>query len=345
MTDLIANLKKSHKLGNGFFGEVFLCKDDVHGNVAAKVFRRNYPNAETDAEWLKRKADLLKEGQRLKEADHNNVVRVHYLVERNDGNEVYLVMHLCDDGSLQGAFEQGPMSLADVRGHCTQVVHGLRAVHDRGMIHRDVKPSNLLVDKGIVKLGDFGLATDEFVLGYAANDAYGDHAAYEIWQGQGTSVKSDIWALGMTAYRLIHGKQWCERSPSPRTIIKNGGFAEKLRWLPHVPKRWRTVLKKTMSDDKDRRYENTNQVLQALASLDPHPNWTCEVTPHAIVWTRKTADRGISVTWNKHSEHSYSWVAESKPLDGNGRRRTLGKSNGRLGYAESDKQLRKFFSE
>ena len=208
MTDLIANLRKGRKLGNGCFGEVFLCKDKVHGDVAAKVFRRDYPNPETDAAWGQRKADLLTEGQRLKDADHENVVRVHYLVERADGNEIYLVMHLCDGGSLQNAFEKGPMSLADVRSIWTQASHGLRAVHDRGMIHRDVKPSNLFVNKGIVKLGDFGLATDELVLGYASNRAYGDHAAHEIWSGAGTSVKSDIWALGMTAYR-----------PAPRRTV------------------------------------------------------------------------------------------------------------------------------
>jgi serine/threonine protein kinase len=345
MTDLIAKLKKIHQLGKGFFGEVFLCTDDVHGDVAAKIFRRNHPNPETDTEWRDRKAGLLREGQRLKDADHDNVVRVHYLVERDDGDEIYLVMHLCDGGSLQKSFENGPMPLADVRRICTQAVHGLRAVHDRGMIHRDVKPSNLLVDKDVVKLGDFGLATDELVLGYASNDAYGDHAAYEIWKGEGTSIKSDIWALGMTAYRLIHGIQWCERSPSPRKIIKNGRFGETLRWLPHVPKRWRTVIKKTMSDDKYQRYENANQLLQALASLDPHPNWACSVALDEISWMRETADRRISVLWKKHSQRGYSWVAESEPRDGSGRRRTLGKSSGRISYAESEKQLRKFFSE
>jgi serine/threonine protein kinase len=94
MTDLIANLKKIRQLGQGFFGEVFLCTDDVHGDVAAKLFRRNHPNPETDTEWRDRKAGLLREGQRLKEADHDNVVRVHYLVERDDGDEIYLVMHL-----------------------------------------------------------------------------------------------------------------------------------------------------------------------------------------------------------------------------------------------------------
>jgi eukaryotic-like serine/threonine-protein kinase len=343
MTDLIANLRKGRKLGNGYFGEVFLCKDAVHGDVAAKVFRRDHPSVETDAAWQNRRADLLKEGQRLKDADHENVVRVHYLVERDDGNEIYLVMHLCDGGSLQSAFEVGPLPLDDVRRIWTQATHGLRAVHDRGMIHRDIKPSNLLVDQGIVKLGDFGLATDELVLGYASNRAYGDHAAYEIWNGEGTSVKSDIWALGMTAYRLIHGEQWCGRSRPPHEIIEDGNFAERLKWLPHVPKRWRTVIK-TMSDDKDERYENANRMLQAIARLDPAPNWSCAVAPDLITWTRETADRRITVQWNQHSQRSYSWVAESEPLNGKGRRRTLSTSGGCIGYADSDKQLRQFFS-
>ena len=99
-----------------------------------------------------------------------------------------------------------------------------------------------------------------------------------------------------------------------------------------------------MCDDKDQRCENTNRMLQALAGLDPAPNWSCTITPDLITWTRETADRRVTVLWNKHSRRNYSWVAESEPLDGKGRRRTLSRSAGSIGYADSDKQLRQFFS-
>ena len=84
------------------------------------------------------------------------------------------------------------------------------------------------------------------MFGYASHAGYSDHLAYELWHGVGTSVRSDIWALGMTLYRLIYGADWYARAVKPRFIIKEGGFADKLTWLPHVPKRWRTVIRKML---------------------------------------------------------------------------------------------------
>jgi eukaryotic-like serine/threonine-protein kinase len=128
--------------------------------------------------------------------------------------------------------------------------------------------SNVLVENGTAKLGDFGLATDNLVLGYGSQPGYSDHLAVEIWQGEGTSKTTDIWALGMTVYRLLHGAEWYSRSVKPRCIIANGGFANSLKWLPHVPKRWRTVIRKMMADDPRQRCQNAEEMLAALGTLD-----------------------------------------------------------------------------
>jgi serine/threonine-protein kinase len=343
MPDVKADLKIGRKIGSGVFGEVFLGADPVHDDVAVKMFRRNHPAPETDVKWAERKAALLEEGRRLKAADHQNVVRVHHLTEEDGGNAVHLTMRYCTAGSLQTPYEKGPMPLADVRRVWTDATFGLQAVHSRGMLHRDIKPSNLLSEDGVTMLGDFGFATDELVRGYASNAGYGDHLAIEVWQGHGTSAKSDIWALGMTIYRLLHGTDWYLRLVKPRYVIANGGFADSLKWLPHVPKRWRTVIRKMMADAPLQRYQNAEQVLAALGTLEIGTNWECTVEPNCVTWKAKKNNRVITVVWEKQSAFKYSWRAGSQPAGGKGRTRTLASSNGHISYASSDKELKEFF--
>jgi serine/threonine protein kinase len=343
MADIKADLKIGHKIGSGVFGEVCIGKDPVQGKVAVKVFRRDHPNPETDDEWKERRAALLNEGRQLKAADHQNVVRVHHLTEEDGGDAVHLTMHYCTGGSLHTLYEKGPLPLADVRRIWTDAALGLQAVHGRGMLHRDIKPSNLLVDDGVTMLGDFGFATDKLVRGYASDAGYYDHLAIEVWQGHGTSAKSDIWALGMTIYRLLHGAEWYSRSVRPGYVIANGGFANSLKWLPHVPKRWRTIIRKMMADDTSQRYQNAQQVLAALGKLATGTNWRCTVKPGRVTWKGKKKHRLITIVWEKHSAFKYSWLADSKPATGKGRTRAIGSSNGQMSYANSDKELRDFF--
>jgi eukaryotic-like serine/threonine-protein kinase len=336
-------LKLGNLIGSGAFGEVFEGDDPVHGQVAVKMLRRDHPLVETDDEWRRRKEALLQEGQRLSKADHANVVRVHHLAEADGGNALRLAMHRCTGGSLQVEFDKGPMTLADVRKVWTDVTIGLQALHARGMLHRDIKPSNVLMENGTAKLGDFGLVTDDLVLGYGSQAGYGDHLAVEVWNGEGTSKKTDIWALGMTIYRLLHGAEWYSRFVKPRHVIADGGFADSLKWLPHVPKRWRTVIRKMMADDPRQRYQNVEQVLAALGTLETGTNWECTVEADHVTWKAKKKDRLVTVVWEKHSAFKYSWRAESKPVDGEGRTRALGSSNGQISYADSDKELKDFF--
>jgi serine/threonine-protein kinase len=342
MSGLKSNLRMGRQIGSGHFGDVYLAEDPVHGKVAVKVLRQNA--GESDAEWRQRKDGLLMEGQRLKQATHNNVVQVHHLPEAESGNAILLVMEYCCGGSLQKHFEDGPLLLTDVRKLSTEVALGLQALHSRGMLHRDIKPGNLLLDgQGVAKLGDFGLVTDNIILGYASQVGYLDHISPEVWNGSGTSVRSDIWALGMTIYRLLHGLEWYSSSPAPRMVVRDGEFADTLRWLPHVPKRWRRVVRKMLRDDPTKRYQNTNQIVNALATLPVEPKWKCTVTALEVRWERQTKGRRMIVVWTKHSARRHEWKAWSEPI-GAGRLRFLGGSAKMIGYADVQRQLQDFFN-
>lgn len=341
MANLLSRLKLGAQIGAGWFGKVFEGQDDVHGKVAVKVLGRK--PGQSDVSWAAHHDAFLKEAQNLSKATHKNVVQVHHFVEDEDGNSIKFCMAYCPGGSLQSHFEKGPMTLAAVRKAGTEVLLGLQALHARGMIHRDIKPANILLDaKDVAKLGDFGFVTDEIVFGYATEAGYNDHLAFEVWHGKGTSKKSDIWALGMTLYRLLHGQAWYEETPAPRYVIKDGGFADALRWLPHVPKKWRRVLRKMMNDDTDARYQTTDQVLTAFSSLPIAPVWECAVTPGQVRWEQTTKTRRIVVEWDRHSARKHEWRAWSEPL-GAGRKKTLGGSGGVIGSRHAIAELEDFF--
>ena len=220
---------------------------------------------------------------------------------------------------------------------------GLSAMHARGMIHRDIKPANILLNgKSEAQISDFGHVTDDLVMGYASQAGYADHISYEVWNGKGTSVKSDIWALGMTLYRLIHGKTWYEEAPDPRTLVKYGRFADTLRWLPHVPKPWRRVVRKMLNDDDTLRYQSAAQTLKALANLPTSPVWETKVNTGLVRWEQLKGPRRVIVEWRRLSARKHEWEAWSEPT-GKGQRKRLGGSFGLVSRADAVSALELFF--
>lgn len=341
MPDYVSGLTVGAKIGNGHFGEVFHGVDPAHGNVAVKVLSREAHH--DDTRWQLHKGGSLNEAQHLSKATHRNVVQVHHVVEGDGGDSVVICMEYCAGGSLQKKFETGPMTLRAVKKAATEVLQGLGVLHSRRMLHRDIKPANILLDgQGVAKLADFGLVTDDLLLGYGSQAGYCDHIAYECWHNGPTSAKSDIWALGMTLFRLLHGQVWYNEAPSPQLLVEHGGFVDTLKWLPHIPKPWRTFIRRTLNDDPAGRFQNTNQALSGLAALPVDPLWTVEVAPALVKWEQIKGQRRIKVEWERISLRKHQWRAWSDPIGG-GRSRSLGGSSGVVGQAQALAGLRTFF--
>jgi serine/threonine-protein kinase len=342
MAQLTSLLNIGAEIGRGHFGVVHEGHDPVHGKVAVKIIHRD--PAKPPEAWRDRMVGMLKEAQNLKKASHRNVVPVYHLCATDDGEAMLYVMAFCDGGSLHRAFEQGPIDLVRVRSIATDATTGLEALHARAMIHRDIKPANLLIDaKGCIKLADFGLVTDQLVLGYAAAAGYRDHLAPEVIAGKNTSARSDIWALGVTFYRLLHGGTWYQQMPAPRDSVPDGGFANTLNWLPHVPKDWRRFIRQMLRDEPHDRYQTASEVMNALSGLTVQPNWSCVVVTDKISWKREKAGRRILVEWDLADPKRTQWRAWSEPLAPGGRNRILGGNPTALTKRNANAELRKFF--
>jgi eukaryotic-like serine/threonine-protein kinase len=343
---LISGLTFGQELGRGNFGVVYKGIDPIHGDVAIKVFFRQEDMS--DAVWNDVKQRALEEGQRLKDAEHDRVARVFYLAEPEDKEEVWLIMDYYPDGCLRDHSKRGPMPLNVVRQYLTDTALGLQVLHDRGMIHRDIKPSNILIDHtGKARLADFGLVTNNIIQGYASAEGYMPHWAPEVLNDHVTSIRTDVWALGLSAYRLLHGEtyfrqQW-GRGFKLIDATASGGIAQRLKWLPHVPASWQRFVRKALHDDPNQRYQNARELLNGLERMPIIPSWTCHCTPKKVVWERTKNDRHIVVQWTTLSDRKHEWIAQSHPL-GTGRVVRLGGSGGIVSKQTALRQMKNFFS-
>ena len=161
------------------------------------------------------RARFLREGRLAARLSHRNVVRVYDVGE--DGGRPYIAMEFVDGETLAELVARtGPQRPEDVARLGIEICRGLAAVHDAGLVHRDVKPQNLLLARdGQVKLGDFGIAlgldatrltSAGTVLGTAA------YLAPEQARGKVVTAAADIYGVGAVLYQLLAG--WPPRTPS-----------------------------------------------------------------------------------------------------------------------------------
>ncbi|BBJ45792.1 hypothetical protein SSPO_085100 [Streptomyces antimycoticus] len=209
------------RLGRGGMGVVCRTVDAVLGReVAVKVLR-----AHTDAssaELADLRTRMQREARAAARIRHPGVITVHDVAEE-DGLPL-IVMELIDGPSLDDVIdERGTIDPREAAGIGAEVADALGAAHDAGVLHRDVKPGNVLLDRaGRVVLTDFGIASLEAPEDGAttkltrSGELIGslDYLAPERAQGQDPSPASDIWALGMTLYAAVEGS-----SPFRRTSV------------------------------------------------------------------------------------------------------------------------------
>lgn len=328
------------QLGSGRFGIVHDGEHPVQGKVAVKMMERL--NDESDTEWQRRKTDLLCEALNLKVAEHERVVRVFDVSHDADADRIYLTLERCA-GTLGDLYEDGPIEIAKLRSYLSDAASGLCGVHSNDIIHRDIKPSNILIGyDGRAKLGDFGLVTDRLILGYGSMGGYSAHIAHEVWRSRMTSKKSDIWAFGMTAYRLLLGRSFYDSMPA--NDAREEGYADHLNWLPHVPKRWRAFVKKCLRDNPRQRFQSAEAMMSAIISLPIEPSWVCSYSSSKTEWRRQKGNREIIVTYYVHSPRKHVWSAMSKPLSGGGRIRTLASLTPSLPRRQALSEIENFLS-
>ncbi|MEU6375000.1 protein kinase [Streptomyces sp. NPDC046909] len=213
------------RLGGGGMGTVWRARDLVlHRLVAVKEVRppdRDLAEYDPDGARMLRER-VLREARALARIDHPNVVTIHHIVDGGEGTYPWLVMELVSGGSLADRLAKGPMPPAEAARVGRGVLAALRAAHDAGIQHRDVKPANVLLrPDGRPVLTDFGIAAIRETTNLTATGAIigtPDFMAPERISGHDGGPASDLWSLAMMLYTAVEGRHPLRRATTLATL-------------------------------------------------------------------------------------------------------------------------------
>jgi len=195
-------------IGKGAMGKVFRAEDiQLHRLVALKVISSRSSRKRTAAE---KHEQFVREGRSAAKLDHPNIVNVYEVSSAADLH--YIAMELIEGGNLKDlVVAAGPLDIQRACQLVADAADGLQHAHEQGIIHRDVKPANLMLTRsGRCKLGDFGLARQEDLddegTGLTAAVGTPMFVSPEVALGEEATAFSDIYSLGATLYFLLTGK-------------------------------------------------------------------------------------------------------------------------------------------
>ena len=208
-------------LGNGGMGTVWLAEDDVLSRQVA-VKEVSPPADMTDHEREQLRERTLHEARTAARLSHPNVVTIYDVVE--DDGRPWIVMELVPSRSLRDLVDaEGPLTPQHAAGVGLQILAALSAAHALGIMHRDVKPGNVLIDAGgRAVLADFGIARTQDSPALTTSGMIVGSPSYiapERARGERGGPESDLWSLGATLYALVEGRPAYDRQGALPTLM------------------------------------------------------------------------------------------------------------------------------
>jgi serine/threonine protein kinase len=258
-------------LGTGAMGEVYRAYDPVIDRpVAIKVVRTELAAGSGSEQWLQRfRREARAAGRRF----HPNIVAILDFGE--DDGMPFLAMEYVDGRSLDAILKtSGPLDPARSLAVITQVLSALGFAHQNGIVHRDVKPSNIMVlNSGEVKVADFGIAridASEFTI---VGDLLGTPAymAPEQFAGAPVDKRTDLFAAGVILFEMLTGvKPFRGKSITEIISFMETRGPEDIRALnPAVPDSLKRVITKALAFDPARRYDDAAEFSKAIIEAFP----------------------------------------------------------------------------
>jgi serine/threonine protein kinase len=256
-------------LGRGHFGEVWLEEDQaLDRRCAAKYL---------NVARLPSGTDPFAEAQQMLAAEHPHVVRVYSADE--EGGVPVIRMEYLPDGSVADRYGSGPLRVGLALSILTDACRGVEYLHTRGLLHRDLKPGNLLVAAdGRRCVSDFGLACPQNDPPSGLPLAYLPHLPPEsLGSGIIEAVTGDLYALGVTLHRLLCGDAASmaplQAGVALDPLVRTGSFPDRGLPGPHVHKAVRRALTKALHVDASKRYATARDLRHALEACLPVVSW------------------------------------------------------------------------
>ncbi len=257
------------RIGTGGMGVVYEARDTrLQRSVALKLLPR---------EWSRHRAAkerFLREARAASALDDPNICTIHDLGE-TDGGRLFLVMALYRGETLDERLASGALPVAEARNLAIQVARGLARAHEAGIVHRDVKPANVMVtERGEAKILDFGIAKiagDTALTRTGGSLGTPSYMSPEQARGEGVDARTDLWSLGVMLYEMVASERPFPGENAQAVIysILNLDPEPLDRLRPEVPEALARTVDRLLVKDPAERTASAAQLLADLGAAPP----------------------------------------------------------------------------
>ncbi len=261
--ETVSHYRILEKLGQGGMGVVYKAEDTkLRRTVALKFLSAHAVGSD------RKKERFIHEAQAAAALDHPSICTVHEIDE--DDGRTFIAMAFIEGHSLEDAIALGPLKLTETTTVAIQVAEGLAAAHEKDIVHRDIKPGNVMITRrGRAKITDFGLARFADHTRLTSEGMTAGTVAYmspEQARGEEIDHRTDVWALGALVYEMVTGRQPFEggtdqaviysilsEEPMPMTALRS-----------RVPMALERIAAKAMAKQPEERYQTMADMLVDL---------------------------------------------------------------------------------
>lgn len=257
-------------IGSGGMSDVYKAKcHKLNRLVAIKVLKEEFSN---DAGFVSK---FKMEAQAAACLSHPNIVNIYDVVD--EGNLHYIVMELIEGITLKSYIgKKGKLEIKEAVGIAIQVAQGIAAAHEQNIIHRDIKPQNMIISRdGKVKVADFGIAraaTSQTMTVSAMGSVH--YISPEQARGGYCDARSDIYSLGVTLYEMVTGRVPFEGDNTVTVALAHleEPITRPSIYNPEVPVSLENIILKCTEKKPERRYSCVTDVIADLRRVLIHPN-------------------------------------------------------------------------
>ncbi|HKO55775.1 MAG TPA: serine/threonine-protein kinase, partial [Thermoanaerobaculia bacterium] len=259
------------RLGMGGMGEVWRAEDTrLLRPVAIKILSEAIAS---DPEWKER---FFREARTIAQLNHPNIATIYNIEESPQG--LFIAMELVEGESLAAKLKRGPLTLVETLRLARETADALGEAHEKQIVHRDIKPDNIILSRRGAKVLDFGIAKQ---IGGATPQQAMTQAGMVIGTiqymspeqalGKEVDARTDIFALGSVLYECLSGKRAFEGETPTETLMQviTREPEDLLAVAPNVPRPLADVVRKAMKKRVDDRYQTMDELAIALARVDP----------------------------------------------------------------------------
>jgi serine/threonine protein kinase len=272
------------RIGGGAQGVVYKATDSrLNRPVAIKCL---FPHLCDDDCARER---FLREARAASAVEHPNICVIHDIESRREGH-MFIVMAYYDGQTLAQKLREGALSVEDSVEIAAQIAEGLAAAHARGVVHRDIKPGNLMVTRDGVRILDFGLArlADSAQLTLAGS-VFGTPAymSPEQTRGEAVDARSDVWSAGAVLYEMLTGRApFRGENRDAICYAIRSEAAPSLFTSVDVPTDLERIVQRALRKDRRERFQSAHEMAVAVRRLQG-PRTECNWTSPAPAWLRR----------------------------------------------------------